>query len=273
LVKKYKPRHQVQWKSAAARRLLEIAGKPPTVEQAVSIVADRLLDGLPCPPTDLDGVALRLNITTIRAEDVPFSGELRRDGTGFTVVYSSALSAGRRRFTVAHEMAHALFETSGRHCPRVGMELERLCDKIATELLMPRKVFLECAGSAVSIGGMFELARVFGLSLAATAIRCAELKGVTVFEVEGDAVSWGYGAVKRGSIQALEYVFRHALLRALPLERGRSQVYLSNRVWTGEWRLEWARFGQGPRTLFLLQPDYSSRRVQMGSALHQGRRE
>jgi IrrE N-terminal-like domain len=264
-VRNRKPRQQVIWKSAAARRLLKMAGNPATVEEAVTIVADRLLEGVPCPPTDLESIALRLNITGFRAEDVPFSGELRPDGAGFTVIYSSALSPGRRRFTVAHEMAHALFETSGRNCPRVGRELERLCDKIAAELLMPRMVFLQCVGPAVSVGGVFELARLFGLSLSATAIRCAELKGVTVFEVEGDAVTWGHGIIKRGSIRALEYVFRHALLRALPLERGSTLVYLSNRVWTGEWQLEWARLGQGRRTLFLLQPDYSSRRANGGN--------
>ena len=190
------PRNQIKWKSAAARRLLEMAGKPPTVEEAVAIVADRLLDGVPGPPTDLEAIAPRLNITGFRAEDVPFSGELRREGSGFAVVYSSALSPARRRFTVAHELAHALFETSGRNCPRVGRELERLCDKIAAELLMPRKVFLECAGPAISLGGVFELARLFGMSLSATAIRCAELKGVSVFEVDADAVTWGHGVIK-----------------------------------------------------------------------------
>jgi hypothetical protein len=273
LVTKRTPKRQMPWKSAAARRLLEMAGKPPTVEQAVSIVADRLLDGLPCPPTDLEAIAPRLNITSIRAEDVPFSGELRREGAGFTVVYSSTLSPGRRQFTVAHEMAHALFETSGRNCPRVGEELERLCDMIATELVMPRKVFLEHAASPITVGIVFELARRFGLSIAATAIRCAELKGVSVFEVDGDAVSWGYGIIKRGPIQTLEYVFRHELLRALQLERGRTPIYLWSPVWTGEWQLEWAPLGQSQRALFLLQPDFSSRPAPMHSAPRQGMRE
>ena len=257
-------KRQTLWKSAAARRLLEIAGKPPTVEEAVRIVADRLLDGVRCPPTDLEAIAPRLNITCVRAEDVPFSGELRRDGAGFTVVHSSALSPARRRFTVAHEMAHALLETSGRNCPRVGKELERLCDIIAAELLMPRKVFLECAGPTVSVGGVFELARTFGLSLSATAIRCAELKGVSAFEIDGDAVTWGHGVIKRGPVQTLDYVVRHALLRALSLERGSTLVYLAHRMWAGEWCLEWARIGQGRRALFVFQPSYASRQVERG---------
>ena len=253
------PRNQIKWKSAAARRLLEMAGKPPTVEEAVAIVADRLLDGVPGPPTDLEAIAPRLNITGFRAEDVPFSGELRREGSGFAVVYSSALSPARRRFTVAHELAHALFETSGRNCPRVGRELERLCDKIAAELLMPRKVFLEWPGQQSPLEGCSSWRDCLACLSPATAIRSAELKGVSVFEVDADAVTWGHGVIKRGPIQALDYVVRHALVQALPIECGSTLVYLANRAWRGEWQLEWARLGQGRRALFLLQPDYASR--------------
>jgi len=222
VVRKRISRDHTRWTSAAARRLLGIAGNPATVEEAVRIVADRLLDGVSCPPTDLHAIATRLNISTFQAEDLPVSGELRREGSGFTVVYSSSLSPGRRQFTVAHEIAHAIFESSGPNCPRVGKELERLCDKIAAELLMPRKLFLECAGPAVSIGKLFELARTFRLSLSATAIRCAELKGVSVFEVEGDRVTWGHGIIRRGPVKALEHVIRHGVVSSLALERGSS---------------------------------------------------
>ena len=78
-MRKRTAKRREQWTSAAARRLLEIAGNPPTIEEAIRIVVDRLLDGVPCPPTDLEAIAARLNITGIQAEDVPFSGELRRD--------------------------------------------------------------------------------------------------------------------------------------------------------------------------------------------------
>ncbi len=207
------------WKSAAARRLLEMADKPPTVEEAVVIVSERLLDGIRCPPTDLEAIAPRLDVTCIRAEDVPFSGELRRDGTGFTVVYSSALSPGRRRFTVAHEMAHALFEDKRAELPTcwqgVGAALRQDCGRVAYATQgVPRMCWAGC----FRWRGV-RACRMFGLSLSATAIRCAELKGVSVFEVDGDAVTWGHGIVKRGPIQAVEYMVRHALIDALPLER------------------------------------------------------
>ena len=51
------------WTSAAARRLLELAGNPPTVEDAVRLIGSWVLSGIPCPPTDLEAIRPRLDIT------------------------------------------------------------------------------------------------------------------------------------------------------------------------------------------------------------------
>ena len=69
---------------------------------------------------------------------------------------------------------------------------------LATELLMPRNVFLERAGSDPGIDSIFERAQVFQTSLSATAIRCAELLRLSVFQVQNGSVAWGYGAIKEG---------------------------------------------------------------------------
>jgi hypothetical protein len=45
-----------------------------------------------------------------------------------------------------------------------------------------------------------------------------------------------------------------ALSRNRFTETGNKVLYLSNPVWSGEWKLEWTRVGQGERALFLLQP-------------------
>ena len=185
--------HRRFWSSAAARRLREIAGDPPTIEDAIQIVAARFLDSLECPPTDLDVLAARLNVTQITYEDLPFSGELRRNAKGFEIACASRMSASRQRFTVAHELAHAIFETTGPNCPTRGKELERLCDMLASEILMPQEKFMTFAAPHTRIEELFDISRVFKTSLAATAIRYAQLFGCSAFEVQGALVTWDMG--------------------------------------------------------------------------------
>ena len=197
MVSRRRAKKQALWTSAAARRLLGLAGNPPTIEESVRIIAKRLLDSVECPPTDLDAVGALLHITGFYPEELPISGELRRDTHGLKIVYSSYLSAPRRRFTIAHEIAHAIFESSGPGCPRVGKELERLCDMLATEMLMPSDVFLQWVGTKISVQKLFERAAVFKTSLSATAIRLAELCGISTFEAEEESILWSYGVVKK----------------------------------------------------------------------------
>ena len=191
------------WKSAAARRLLTLVNDPTSVEQAIETLGDRYLADLSCPPTDLKAISDRLNIKEFREEEFLGSGELRREKTGLVIVYSPYLSLERRRFTIAHEIAHALFETSGPRFPRYGRELERLCDMFATEILMPKKAFLKAIGSDITLNKVFEVASIFQTSLSATAIRFCELlqKKVSAFEVKNGVVSWSHGIPKKNQPQ------------------------------------------------------------------------
>ncbi len=249
------------WTSAAARRLRAMAGEPPTIEDAVRITTKQILKGVSCPPTDLDAVASSLNITGFYPEELPISGELRRDGKGFKIIYSSYLSDVRRRFTIAHEMAHAIFEGSGPNCPRIGRELERLCDMLATEILMPHDVFLQLAGTRVSSQKLFELARTFKTSLSATAIRLAEVRGISVFEVEDEIITWSYGVVRKGPVREKHDDLKRAIETAFTVEYGDAVMFMNSRSWTGMWKLDWARIGQGGRALFLLEPLRSSNQI------------
>ncbi|MDP3768538.1 MAG: hypothetical protein Q8S13_11030, partial [Dehalococcoidia bacterium] len=59
---------------------------------------------------------------------------------------------------------------------RRGGELERLCDEIAVELLLPYEMFLRAlGGEPVSIAGIFGLAKQFDSSIQATALRAGEV--------------------------------------------------------------------------------------------------
>ena len=136
-----------RWTSAAARRIVTESRSATTVEEAVYVVASRLLEGVPCPPTDLDVLKERVNVTAVEPmARFPMSGELRKGANGLVIVYSSSLSPGRRRFTIAHELGHAVFEGTGPNCPRFGRELEEICNLLAAEFLMPRELFVARAG-------------------------------------------------------------------------------------------------------------------------------
>jgi len=251
-------RSRKAWKSVSARRLLSMAGDPPKIEDAIETVAARVLEGIRCPPTDLLTLASRLGIAAVYADDIPGSGLLRREEGQTFVVYSSTLSAVRSRFTIAHEIAHLIVDRDYRgHFVRKGRELERLCDMLAAELLMPRSVFRQHAGKAPSLQTVFELAKVFGTSLAATAIRCCELGRASVFEVEDGMVTWSRGLIRTVDASLVEVV-RDAL-GGKPVDQ---VVYVSRRAARGSWRLEGTPIGRR-RALFLLSP---TKREATGSA-------
>ena len=240
----------IVWKSAAARRLLKLAGEPTSVEQAIAILGNRYLANLSFPPTDLKAISNRLNIKEFREEEFLGSGELRRERTGLVIVYSPYLSLERRRFTIAHEMAHALFETSGPRCPRYGRELERLCDMFATEILMPKNAFLKTIGSDVTLNKVFEVAAVFQTSLSATAIRFCELlqKKVSAFEVKNGAVIWSHGIPRR-----ISHNFQPIIEDALRGQRIDTEIHLNHPQRQGTWKLEGVTLGNnGNRVLFFL---------------------
>ena len=244
-------RRERRWTSAAARRIIEHSRTGDTVEEAVRVIASRLLQGVSCPPTDLGVLKGRLNV--MRVEPVarlPISGELRKQSDGLVVVHSSSLSPARRRFTIAHELGHAVFESTGRNCPRYGRELERICDMLAAEFLMPSEVFMARAGERVHPGHVLRLARDFATSVAATALRCRELLGVSVFQVEAARVSWGYGVVRGdGDLRGDAYELREAVGRAMGGGVGESMVLV--RQWPS--MLRWLCMRGEQRALFVLQ--------------------
>ena len=243
------------WTSSAARRLCVMAGNPPTVPDAVRTVVGRYLDGIESPPTDLERLCPRLNIIDMRVEDIPFSGELRQERDGFVVIYSSTSNGPRRRFTIAHEMGHAIVAASGPGWPRTGRELERLCDMLATEILMPRELFLAHCERDVSLARVQELARLFQTSLSATSIRCAELLGLSIFEMDGEEVRWGYGVVRKGPLVKLDHIFLASIKDSLNGEPFEDRVYFrSQQHPAGWWKLECQKLGNDGRALVLMTP-------------------
>ena len=197
-----------KWKSAAARRLREMGGVE-SVDQAVPAVVGRILNGIGCPPTDLEALCYRLNVAGVVDDDIPVVGELRHEKDALWVVCAVGQSAVRRRFTIAHELAHVLIESSGPRAPRVGADLERICDMLAAEILMPGPVF-ECAlGDApLNAEAIRTLASRFETSLAATAIRCADFQPISVVDVHEGRIRWSRGPARPSRHQLLQLMLQ-----------------------------------------------------------------
>jgi hypothetical protein len=99
-------------------------------------------------------------------------------------------SASRKRFTLAHEIGHAIvfrsvglrnaaLDSSQLRCKSGTAderEEERLCDIIAAELLMPRQQFAQVMDRiGVSASTIPEIAQLFGVSLQATCRKVAQI--------------------------------------------------------------------------------------------------
>jgi hypothetical protein len=228
-----KKRKSNNWTSAAARRMLEAAGGQSNLEEAVVTVVSRLRDGLSGPPTDLKAVADRLGVDGWKADHLPVAGELRREADGLRIAYSTGLSAGRRRFTIAHELGHAFFERSGPNCPRSGAELERICDLFATELLMPHSQALPLFAQRHP-RAIIESARQFEVSLTAAMYRLVGITGVqAAIDVAGNRTVTmpALEAADDDLDEVVELARRNRVASAVA-RLGR------NAVWNGSWKLE-----------------------------------
>jgi hypothetical protein len=192
-----------------------------------------LLDGIVCPPTDLGAVAKRLDVS-ISYERISGSGELRRVARGLQVICNATLPVTRSRFTIAHELGHALLERSGRGKHQRGRTTERFCDMVATELLMPGDVFRQDLREELSIPRLFQLRERYGTSLETTAYRCSEVGDVTVVEARAGQVARVRGPL-RNFTGLDDEGLRDLIRRACDGVAGSARVYLrhndSIRLW------------------------------------------
>ena len=224
----------MKWKSAAARRLRELGGSDG-VDQAVPAVVAQILAGISCPPTDLDALCARLNLGEIVDDDIPVVGALHRENGAFRIVCAVGQSAARRRFTIAHELAHVLFESSGPRAPRVGAELERLCDMLAAEILMPRAVFESALGEATVDGAVIKVfASRFQTSLTATALRCVDVRPISVVYVHEGRMRW-----RRGPACPTRYQLEQLMSQLIDGQPDDGRVVIERaglgRFYRGEW--------------------------------------
>jgi len=109
---------------------------------------------------------------------------------------------------------------------------------------------IEHAGSSIQPGTIYDLARVFGTSIMATALRCQHIFGVSLFQVEDARLAWGYGLIRHqrdlhSHIDRSDAVITQAM-EGVP---GETAVYLNG----SEYTCTWVSTRGQRRALFLLQ--------------------
>jgi hypothetical protein len=251
-------RRAARVEGAATRRLRALAPTAATVRDAVVHVVTEFLHDVSCPPTDLIALARKVGVHEIVYESFPGSGELHRVKGGYRIVCSSDQPRSRQRFTVAHELAHIILARTGKNAPREGREVERLCDMLATECLMPTAAFESEIPPDLTIRAISALADRFETSLTATARRCAELRSACVFGVDGERVTWGYGGVRPGPLMLLLDEVRENVEAVMSGGHPRERVFFYTPGHRGGYRrFDWMRMKNGC-AMFLIPADRDS---------------
>jgi hypothetical protein len=128
------------------------------------------------PLEPLESLARKLGVGQITEERLPFEGGLFQLPDGKLVVkLNSESSPVRKRFTLAHELGHLLLKTlpAFRSRGQADIALERTCDMIAAELLIPLEdaaEFIQSLGPP-SPEKLKVIAEKYAVSLQSAAIR------------------------------------------------------------------------------------------------------
>ena len=145
------------------------------------------------PIRDLDPVCERLGITVYRAplgadlRHAPSGAFLNHPDVGFSILVNLDMTPGRRRFTAAHELAHALFHSNetNRVVSHGSGPRESFADAFAGEFLMPSegvRRFVEEVGfppRIVDATDAIHIQRYFGVSWPTALVRLRQMNVVT----------------------------------------------------------------------------------------------
>ena len=140
-------------------------------------------------PVNLFDLASEFGVNSIEEDCISSLAMLVATANGYRVVLKKATTTGekvRQRFSLAHELGHLLLAQLGHTKPLSSMpahrmqsdqdEEEKLCDKIAAEILMPSAAFsVDASELGWSLDALPRLRRLYGTSVQATAGRIISL--------------------------------------------------------------------------------------------------
>ena len=117
----------------------------------------------------------------IKVLRIPFSDNMdgvmckARKGNGTAVpviIINEKINGERQRFTLAHELGHLVLDVDK------SIDEEKASHRFASAFLMPREVLLAEVGkhrTSISIRELFQIKKMFGVSVQAIAYRCKDL--------------------------------------------------------------------------------------------------
>jgi hypothetical protein len=150
------------------------------------------------PPIDIEALAFVLGVERIVEADLFEDGRLERDSIRTQIYVRQGGSPERRRFTIAHEVAHLVLAHPNRQfvARRLSRgDEERFCDQLAARLLLPWKWTKAAAtGRSQSLETARSIASSGGVSLATTVVRLHELAdwSCALLRWRMDAGRWRY---------------------------------------------------------------------------------
>ena len=141
---------------------------------------------------ELKCLARQWGVTEIETKNIDSEALLLPGLNGYKIVLKDTDTRGgtlRQRFSLAHELGHLLLRKVGylastdvgiHHRTNIHNDEERICDQIAAEILMPRRLFVEDANRFDwDLGNLQALARLYDVSIPATARRMIDLTDET----------------------------------------------------------------------------------------------
>lgn len=179
-------KYKTQWTNPSV--LAFAAGEEPiaSMEARARELALKAMDeGWEGPPYDPIALARWANLSIEARGDIPEARIVPITDGGLLLQYNPTRPRGRMRFSIAHEIAHTLFDDCSDEVRNRGVvenqlkpdswQLEVLCNIGAAELLMPLGSFSELAGEELSIRTANELRKRFDISMEACLLRLVKL--------------------------------------------------------------------------------------------------
>ena len=164
-------------------------------------------------PVNIESIAKTLGAASVQKADISVAGMLLPTEDSFRILVNRNEHWMRQRFSCAHEIAHVILDPKltpslRQELPEGPTALERHCDKLAAQLLMPDPTFSRYANSDVcSIHSVVKLAGTFQTSIRATTIRLMDVidePSIAIFSTVAAGktgpqlrVQWNYQNIRR----------------------------------------------------------------------------
>ncbi|MBE7498984.1 MAG: ImmA/IrrE family metallo-endopeptidase [Verrucomicrobiales bacterium] len=152
--------------------------------RASALALQAMESGWSGPPYDPVGLAKQIGIGVVPRHDVAEARAVPLHDGRLQIEYNPTKPHARVRFSIAHELAHALLpdcsETIRYRCSREAIrkddwQLEMVCNVAAAEMLMPTGSFPELKTVDLTIDRVLELRKEFDVSVEAVLLRAVRL--------------------------------------------------------------------------------------------------